>query len=67
MHIIANMQLCQGHGRCEQLCPAVFSTDPVEGKVLLTQTKVPSDLEPDVRLAIRNCPEGALRLSRRTQ
>lgn len=62
MRVIANMALCQGHARCEDLCPEVFSTDAVEGKVVIASPDFSPHLEAKVRLAIRNCPEGALRM-----
>jgi ferredoxin len=64
MRVIANHALCQGHARCEDLCPEVFATDAVEGKVLIVQEEVPAALEDKVRLAVRNCPEGALRVEK---
>ena len=64
MKIIANHELCQGHARCEDLCPEVFATDAVEGKVVIANPQVPAELEEKVRLAVRNCPEGALRLAK---
>ncbi|MDE2619010.1 MAG: ferredoxin [Sphingomonadales bacterium] len=64
MRVIANPELCQGHARCEDLCPQVFATDPVEGKVVIADPVVPPGLEDKVRLAVRNCPEGALRLAK---
>ncbi|ABP64540.1 hypothetical protein Saro_3681 (plasmid) [Novosphingobium aromaticivorans DSM 12444] len=64
MRVIANHALCQGHARCEDLCPEVFATDAVEGKVVLRMEEVPEALEAKVRLAVRNCPEGALRVVR---
>lgn len=63
MKVIANEALCQGHARCEDLCPEVFGTDAVEGKVVIVQPEFPESLEAKVRLAVRNCPEGALRIS----
>ena len=64
MRVVANIDSCQGHARCEDICPEVFSTDAVEGKVLIAQPEFPAHLEEKVRLAIRNCPEGALRISK---
>jgi ferredoxin len=64
MRVIANHALCQGHARCEDLCPEVFATDAIEGKVVIADANVPDELEAKVRLAIRNCPEGALRLAK---
>lgn len=64
MRVIANHEQCQGHARCEDLCPEVFATDAVEGKVVIVAEQVPPALEEKVRLAVRNCPEGALRLAK---
>lgn len=64
MRVIANHAQCQGHARCEDLCPEIFATDAVEGKVVVLHEEVPPALEDKVRLAVRNCPEGALRLGR---
>lgn len=63
MKVIVNLDLCQGHARCEDICPQVFSTDAVEGKCVIADPQVPVELEDRVRLAVRNCPEGALRVS----
>lgn len=64
MRVIANHALCQGHARCEDLCPEIFATDAVEGKVVIVQAEVPAQLEEKVRIAVRNCPEGALRVAK---
>lgn len=64
MRVIANMNVCQGHARCEDICPEVFATDAVEGKVVIVQAEFPAELEDKVRLAVRNCPEGALRIAK---
>lgn len=63
MKVIVNLDLCQGHARCEDICPQVFGTDAVEGKCVIDDPQIPPELEERVRLAVRNCPEGALRLS----
>ena len=62
MKVSANLDLCQGHARCEDLCPEVFRTDDVEGKVVIANPEFPPALEAKVRIAVRNCPEGALRI-----
>lgn len=64
MRVIANLEICQGHARCEDLCPEVFGTDDIEGKVVVKVDEVPPELVDKVRLTIRNCPEGALRLTK---
>jgi ferredoxin len=62
--VLANPKICQGHARCEDLCPEVFATDAVEGKVVILTAVVPPELEDKARLAVRNCPEGALRITK---
>ena len=62
--VVANLAFCQGHARCEDLCPQVFATDAAEGKVVIADPAFPPELEDKVRLAVRNCPEGALRIVR---
>lgn len=64
MKVVANLSLCQGHARCEDICPEVFSTDAIEGKVVIEQPEFATALEDKVRLAVRNCPEGALRIAK---
>jgi ferredoxin len=63
MKVLVNLAVCQGHARCEDLCPEVFSTDAVEGKCVINQPEFPPELEAKVRMAVRNCPEGALRIA----
>lgn len=64
MKVIVNLDLCQGHARCEDICPEVFATDAVEGKCVIEKPEFAAELEEKVRLAVRNCPEGALRILR---
>lgn len=65
MKVHVNLNVCQGHARCEDICPDVFGTDAIEGKCVIRQADVPAELEEKTRLAVRNCPEGALRISSR--
>ncbi|TCJ37018.1 ferredoxin [Parafrankia sp. BMG5.11] len=65
MRVILNAAQCQGHARCEELCPEVFATDAVEGKAIVLRPEFGAELEEKVRLAVRNCPEGALRVTRK--
>jgi ferredoxin len=62
MRVRVNLTQCQGHARCEDICPEVFSTDAIEGKAVIKVELVPAALVQKVQLAVRNCPEGALRL-----
>lgn len=63
MRVHVNLDVCQGHARCEDICPEIFATDAVEGKCVILNADVPPALEEKARLAVRNCPEGALRVS----
>lgn len=62
MRVQVDLDLCQGHARCEAICPEVFGTDEIQGKCVIRREEVPPDVEDDARLAVRNCPEGALRV-----
>lgn len=64
MRVHVDLTRCQGHARCEDICPEVFATDAVEGKCVITNEIVPAALLDKVKLAVRNCPEGALRLTK---
>ncbi len=63
MRVIANLAVCQGHARCQQCCPEVFSTDERLGKVVLLLSDVPPELQEEAELAVNNCPEGALSIA----
>lgn len=64
MKVTVNLALCQGHARCEDICPEVFATDAVEGKCVIREPAFAPEHADKVRLAVRNCPEGALRIIR---
>lgn len=63
MKVCVDLNVCQGHARCQEICPEVFSTDDVEGKCVILTEKVPPEHERNTILAVRNCPEGALSVS----
>lgn len=63
MRIIVDHASCTGHARCQQYCPEVFSTDDLEGKVVVLLDEIPEHLRDSAGLAVRNCPEGAIQLS----
>jgi ferredoxin len=62
MKVLADLDVCQGHARCQDCCPEVFGTDDFLGKVVLLMEEIPEPLQDNTRLAVRNCPEGALTL-----
>lgn len=50
---------CQGHARCWEICPEVFSLDE-EGHAFVSADVVPPELEAQARQAVINCPERAI-------
>ncbi len=54
---------CEGHGRCYMLAPEVFDADEVGHAIVLVEN-VSSDLEAQAVEAEKNCPEGAITLTR---
>jgi ferredoxin len=62
MHVTIDESKCQGHARCESICPQVFALDD-EGFGHVVLPDVPAELRPDAELAARNCPEGAILVS----
>jgi len=60
VRIVVDQEKCAGHGRCYDLAPDVFEPDD-EGHVqLLSEERIPDDLENEARIASLNCPERAL-------
>ena len=66
MRVQIDSGLCQGHGRCYDLAPGLF-TDDEDGYSTLTEAtadgQVPPGSEDDARLAAANCPESAIVLA----
>lgn len=63
MRILVDHSTCTGHARCQECCPEVFATDDTYGKVVLLLEEIPEVLREQVRLAVSNCPEGALSIA----
>lgn len=59
--ISADLDRCQGHGKCMIECPQVFDSDE-QGYVVLRVQDIPDSLQAAVRLSVEDCPEGALHL-----
>jgi ferredoxin len=62
MKVTVDPDLCQGHARCWDICPEVFSLDDV-GNATVTVDVVPPGLEAEVAKAVSNCPERAITAS----
>ena len=63
MKVAVNWKVCSGHAHCQERCPEVFGTDDKWGKCVILVKEVPPGLEEKARLAVKNCPEGALSVS----
>jgi ferredoxin len=61
--VVVDREKCQGHGRCYDLGPNVFTSDEDGYVELLIEGTVPSELEQQARVAVLNCPENALSLT----
>ena len=59
MKVTVDADLCQGHARCWEICPEVFSLDEV-GHSTVAVDVVPVALEAEVAKAASNCPERAI-------
>ena len=62
MKVTVDPDRCQGHARCWEICPEVFSLDEV-GHAVVASGEVPSALEAEVTKAAANCPERAITVS----
>jgi len=62
MKVSVDPDLCQGHARCWDLCPEVFSIDD-DGYASTLVDEVPPELEEKVVAAKRNCPERAIEVT----
>ncbi|HEY1842227.1 MAG TPA: ferredoxin [Mycobacterium sp.] len=63
IHVGVDADRCVGHGRCYSLAPEVFDADEVGHSIVLVDN-VSGDLEARATDAEKNCPEGAIRLTR---
>ena len=54
---------CQGHNRCYAIAPELFEIDDYGNSHAKGDGTVPPALEEKARLAVKNCPEHAVRLS----
>ena len=64
MKVVADLQLCQGHGMCEDAAPQVFrvveSDDGSYSHVEILQQEPGQELREVVEAAVRFCPNRAL-------
>ena len=62
MKVSVDEELCQGHARCWEICPEVFSLND-DGHAVVPNPEVPAGLEAKARDAAANCPERAITVS----
>jgi ferredoxin len=55
---------CQGHNRCYAIAPELVEVDDYGNSRAKGDGSVPPALEEKARLAMKNCPEHAVRLVR---
>jgi ferredoxin len=61
MKISIDTDACTGHGRCYTMVPSLFDADD-HGHGLVVHAEVTPANEGRARIAVRNCPEGAIAL-----
>ncbi|MGH3247700.1 MAG: ferredoxin [Trebonia sp.] len=59
MNVTVDPDRCQGHARCWDICPEVFSLND-EGNAEVLLPVVPAEFEAQVEKAAANCPERAI-------
>ncbi|MGE0767843.1 MAG: ferredoxin [Hyphomicrobiaceae bacterium] len=60
--LVVDGERCQGHNRCHLIVPELIDIDDLGFARAKGDGAVPVALEQKARLAVRNCPEFALRL-----
>ena len=60
MKVTVDPDRCHGHSRCYSLVPEVFDTDDFGTSTVKGDGTVAPEFEERVRLAVANCPEGAI-------
>jgi ferredoxin len=63
MKVRIDSRLCQGHGRCYDLAPALFGEDDEGYGQILGDGAVAPEGERNARVAAANCPERAIGLT----
>ena len=64
LKIRVDPERCQGHNRCHSIAPELFVIDDYGNSRAQGDGSVSPALEEKARLAVKNCPEHAVRLLR---
>ena len=62
MKIIYNQWACQGHGRCFEIAPELFSLDDEGFAIPLIEGDLPPELEKKALEVSKRCPEFAIEI-----
>jgi ferredoxin len=63
MRVRVDSDRCQGHNRCCAIAPELFEADELGNARAKGDGKVPPGLEAKAQLAMKNCPEHAVRIT----
>ncbi len=63
LRVRVEAERCQGHNRCHSIAPELFEIDDYGNASARGDGSVPEHLAEKARLAVKNCPEHAVRLS----
>lgn len=63
LRVHVESERCQGHNRCYSIAPELFEVDDYGNSRAKGDGLVPPALEAKARLAVKNCPEHAVRLT----
>ena len=63
--IYVDPERCQGHNRCYAIAPELVEIDDYGNARAKGDGRVPPALEEKARLAVKNCPEHAVRLTQK--
>ena len=64
MRISVDADKCQGHNRCYALAPELFDVDDYGYATAVGDGLVPAELEAKAELAVANCPEFAITITK---
>jgi ferredoxin len=62
MKVRVDEDRCRGHGMCVSACPKIFAIGE-DGYAITLVSEVPAQLHDAARLAVVQCPEGAITVS----
>lgn len=62
MKAVIDLELCHGHGQCQEAAPKVFEVHD-DGYAYLLVDTIPADEEANTRDAASRCPTDAIRIT----